>query len=240
MLDLSDDSAKQQGKSKQKRSKKDERESSDEREDERESSTKAYEPAPRRPRTRRRRRVSTSPLNQATQMNQEDFEAEEHSVRSGRQYTVKPRPRRSRIYQEDTTDDNATNTSGGNRDSSQESSDRNNKEAKYQGDPVHGILEILQDDYGFIRKKNYVQGNDDVYVQPQMIRRFNLRDGDEIEGFARDQNNQERYQALTYITTVNGLEPEKMRNRPQFSSLTPIYLMNAIPWKRIAWLCRVE
>ncbi len=88
---------------------------------------------------------------------------------------------------------------------------------------VSGILELMPDGYGFLRLKNYLQGPNDIYVPPQYIRRFKLRQGDEIVGPCRSQRDSDRYEALYYIKSVNGRPPEEMIRRPRFDSLTPIY-----------------
>lgn len=86
-----------------------------------------------------------------------------------------------------------------------------------------GVLEIMPDGYGFLRRDNYLQGSKDIYVPPQYIRRFGLRQGDYVTGSVRLQRDNDRYQALLYIKDVNGLPPEKMLHRPHFDRLTPIY-----------------
>lgn len=91
------------------------------------------------------------------------------------------------------------------------------------GELVSGVLEIMPDGYGFLRKDNYLQGSKDIYVPPQYIRRFNLREGDLVVGPGKVQRDSDRYQALLYIKEVNGLPPERMIRRPHFDKLTPIY-----------------
>ena len=91
------------------------------------------------------------------------------------------------------------------------------------GEMVSGVLEIMPDGYGFLRKDNYLQGAKDIYVPPQYIRRFNLRQGDLVVGPGKVQRETDRYQALLYIKEVNGLPPERMIRRPNFDKLTPIY-----------------
>jgi transcription termination factor Rho len=85
-----------------------------------------------------------------------------------------------------------------------------------------GVLEIMQDNYGFLRMENYLQSNNDIYVPPQYIRRFNLRTGDYVVGPVRKQRD-DRYQALYYVKEVNGQPPDKVVKRPHFDRLTPIY-----------------
>lgn len=91
------------------------------------------------------------------------------------------------------------------------------------GEIQAGVLEIMPDGYGFLRKDNYLQGSKDIYVPPQYIRRFGLRAGDLVSGPVKLQRETDRYQALLYIKEVNGLPPEKMLRRPHFDRLTPIY-----------------
>ncbi len=88
---------------------------------------------------------------------------------------------------------------------------------------AEGILDIHQDGYGFLRTDNYLSGEEDIYISPSQIRRFKLDTGDKIFGITRDPNQGERYKALLYVQSVNGMDPETARNRPRFDSLTPIY-----------------
>lgn len=102
------------------------------------------------------------------------------------------------------------------------------EEIKYS-DPVRktnlvsGILEIMADGYGFLRTNNYQSGENDVYVPQNLIRRFNLKNGDFIEGHSRMQHEGERFQALLYVQTVNGDSIETAIKRKSFDDLTPIY-----------------
>lgn len=88
---------------------------------------------------------------------------------------------------------------------------------------AEGILELHADGYGFLRSDNYLSGDEDIYISPSQIRRFRLRTGDKIFGVTRDPNPGERYKALLYIKSVNGMHPETCTKRPNFDSLTPIY-----------------
>ena len=90
-------------------------------------------------------------------------------------------------------------------------------------EPVTGVLELLPDGYGFLRTFNYMSGPKDVYVSPSQIRRFNLRTGDKIFGKGRVQRADEKFQALLYVTTVNGDTPDVAMKRRPFETLTPIY-----------------
>ncbi|MBL4932696.1 transcription termination factor Rho [Clostridium paridis] len=89
---------------------------------------------------------------------------------------------------------------------------------------LRGVLEILENNnFGFLRCKNYLTGEDDVYVSPSQIRRFNLRTGDEVEGKVREAKEGEKFKALIYVEKVNGDHPEKAVGRKSFETLTPIY-----------------
>jgi transcription termination factor Rho len=86
-----------------------------------------------------------------------------------------------------------------------------------------GILEIHPDGYGFLRADNYLPGNHDVYVSIAQIRRFNLRTGDHVVGKTRPQREGDRYNAMLFITEVNGMPPEQNAQRKPFDSLIPVY-----------------
>jgi len=88
-----------------------------------------------------------------------------------------------------------------------------------------GVLEILQDGFGFLRSPdaNYLPGPDDIYVSPIQIRRFSLRTGDTVEGEIRQPKEGERYFALLKIQTINFQEPERTRHKVHFDNLTPLY-----------------
>lgn len=91
------------------------------------------------------------------------------------------------------------------------------------GNTANGILEVLQDGYGFIRCENYLPGENDVYVSPSQIRRFNLKTGDIISGNTRVKTQSEKFSALLYVTTINGLRPAEAAKRNNFEDLTPIF-----------------
>jgi len=86
-----------------------------------------------------------------------------------------------------------------------------------------GLLDILPDGFGFLRTQGYTQSDSDIYVSLSQIRRFKLRRGDEITGQVRTPKDNEKYHALLKIHTVNGLDPEQARHRPNFDSLTPLF-----------------
>jgi transcription termination factor Rho len=88
---------------------------------------------------------------------------------------------------------------------------------------AEGILEMHQDGYGFLRRDNYLSGEDDIYISPSQIRRFHLDTGDKITGITRPPKAGEKFNALLYVKAVNDLPPATAINRPNFDSLTPIY-----------------
>jgi transcription termination factor Rho len=91
------------------------------------------------------------------------------------------------------------------------------------GETKVGILEVLPDGYGFIRCDNYLPGENDVYVSPAQIRRFNLKTGDIVGGNTRIRNQNEKFSALLYIKSVNGFHPSEAQKRKRFEDLTPIF-----------------
>ena len=88
-----------------------------------------------------------------------------------------------------------------------------------------GVLEVLQDGFGFLRSKeaNYLPGPDDIYVSPSQIKRFGLRSGDTVEGPIRAPKEGERYFALLKIDSINYEPTEKSKNKINFDNLTPLY-----------------
>ncbi|MGN1378466.1 MAG: transcription termination factor Rho [Dorea sp.] len=91
------------------------------------------------------------------------------------------------------------------------------------GMTAHGILEVMPDGYGFIRSDNYLPGENDVYVSPSQIRRFNLKTGDILEGNTRIKTQQEKFSALLYLTRINEMDPMRAMRRGNFEDMTPIF-----------------
>ena len=91
------------------------------------------------------------------------------------------------------------------------------------GVAANGILEVMPDGYGFIRCANYLPGENDVYVAPSQIRRFNLKTGDIIDGNIRIKTQNEKFGALLYLRKVNGYPPEIAVRRGNFEDMTPIF-----------------
>ena len=91
------------------------------------------------------------------------------------------------------------------------------------GEKANGILEVMQDGYGFIRCENYLPGENDVYVSPSQIRRFNLKTGDILKGSIRVKTQGEKFSALLYIDSINGYHPYEAQKRKNFEDLTPIF-----------------
>lgn len=87
-----------------------------------------------------------------------------------------------------------------------------------------GVLEVQENNnFGFLRCNNYLTGENDIYVSPSQIRRFNLRTGDEVQGKVREAKDGEKFKALLFVEKVNGDNPEKAIGRKNFETLTPIY-----------------
>ncbi|RAP58256.1 transcription termination factor Rho [Oleiagrimonas sp. MCCC 1A03011] len=99
---------------------------------------------------------------------------------------------------------------------------------------AEGVLEILQDGFGFMRSadESYLAGPDDIYVSPSQIRRFNLRTGDYITGRVRPPKEGERYFAMLRVETINGDPPEASKNKILFENLTPLFPRTAFHLER--------
>ena len=91
------------------------------------------------------------------------------------------------------------------------------------GYTANGILEVMQDGFGFIRSDNYLPGENDVYVSPAQIRRFGLKTGDILTGNTRVKTQAEKFSALLYVSTINGMRPAEAMKRKNFEDLTPVF-----------------
>lgn len=91
------------------------------------------------------------------------------------------------------------------------------------GQVVTGILEVLGDGYGFIRSDNYLPGENDIYINPAMIRRYNLKTGDILCGNVKVKAQTEKFAALLYLKSINGCRPDDAAKRRNFEDLTPIF-----------------
>ena len=90
-------------------------------------------------------------------------------------------------------------------------------------DEVIGVLEILPDGFGFLRGSNYLSTENDVYVSPSQIRRFNIKTGDKVRGITRHPKTGEKFRALLFVQKINDEDPETAIQRKAFETLTPIY-----------------
>ena len=97
------------------------------------------------------------------------------------------------------------------------------KKSLDSGIAANGILEVLADGYGFIRSENYLPGENDVYVAPSQIRRFGLKTGDIIVGNTRVKTQNDKFGALLFVKTINGMTPAEASRRKNFEDLTPIF-----------------
>ena len=91
------------------------------------------------------------------------------------------------------------------------------------GNMAEGVLEVMADGYGFIRSNNYLPGDDDVYVSPSQIRRFSLKTGDLVGGNTRVHTQQEKFSALLFVRTINGMSPSEAARRYNFEDMTPVF-----------------
>jgi transcription termination factor Rho len=91
-----------------------------------------------------------------------------------------------------------------------------------------GVLDIIEDGFGFLRGERYLPGPNDIYVSQSQIRRFGLRTGDWVSGHVRPPKDNEKYFSLLRVEAVNGMDPETARRRPNFDSLTPIFPLELI------------
>ncbi len=90
-------------------------------------------------------------------------------------------------------------------------------------DEVEGVLDLIDQGFGFLRFKNFLSSDADVYVSPSQIRKFNLKTGDKVHGVARKPKKGEKFRALLYVKSVNGLKPVAAKHRVSFDDLTPMY-----------------
>lgn len=90
-------------------------------------------------------------------------------------------------------------------------------------DLVEGVLEVMADGFGFLRTRNYLPSDGDVYIAPPQIRRFRLKTGDKVRGIVRPPKAGEKFNALLFIREVNGMNPDRAVHRPQFENLVPIF-----------------
>jgi len=91
-----------------------------------------------------------------------------------------------------------------------------------------GVLDIIEDGFGFLRGERYLPGADDIYVSQSQIRRFGLRTGDKVSGQIRPPKDNEKFHSLLRVEAVNGIDPETARRRPNFDTLTPIFPLELI------------
>lgn len=143
--------------------------------------------------------------------NTNNNEAVNNNHRQHQNERYEKRPYQERQYQERTYQEHTVNEGKASYD-----------EAK-EPEMADGILEVLQEGYGFIRCENFLPGENDVYVAPSQIRRFNLKTGDIIRGPKKAKTQVEKFSAIMYVESVNGLNPVVAQRRKAFETLTPIF-----------------
>ena len=98
------------------------------------------------------------------------------------------------------------------------------QQAEQRGNQLRGgVLEVVEDGIGFLRAESYLPGSNDIYVSQSQIKRFGLRTGDMVIGQVRSPKDSEKYYGLLRVDAVNGLNPDDIKKRPYFESLTPIF-----------------
>ena len=143
-------------------------------------------------------------------------------------------PKKDSLYPEDTSDEEYAVAEAEETSVTEESTEaeargkaehavRTMRHKEPEAEIVHGILEIMQEGFGFIRRENYLPSPNDIFLHSNYIRRFGLRTGDEVTGPVRPKKESDKYAPLQYIKEVNGMAPEKMQRRLHFDKLTPIY-----------------
>ncbi len=110
----------------------------------------------------------------------------------------------------------------------EEAPDVGKKEAEKELDSAAGLLEIMNDGFGFLRRYKYCYSDDDIYISASQIRRFNLRTGDMVAGKIRPPKDNERYFALLQVESINDAGPESFSRRPNFTSLVPVHPREAL------------
>lgn len=143
--------------------------------------------------------------------NTNNNEAVNNNHRQHQNERYEKRPYQERQYQERTYQEHTVNEGKASYDKAKEP------------EMADGILEVLQEGYGFIRCENFLPGENDVYVAPSQIRRFNLKTGDIIRGPKKAKTQAEKFSAIMYVESVNGLNPVVAQRRKAFETLTPIF-----------------
>lgn len=123
----------------------------------------------------------------------------------------------------DYENENGNSVNSGNSENTARENKKSDLSSLDSGNMANGILEVMPDGYGFIRCENYLPGENDVYVSPSQIRRFNLKTGDILVGNIRIKTQNEKYSALLYVQSVNGYKPFDAAKRKNFEDLTPIF-----------------
>ena len=104
-----------------------------------------------------------------------------------------------------------------------EKTEKNPKKETHENNDISGVIQVLEDGFGFLRCENFLTGTDDCYVSPTFVRKFNLKTGDMVCGNTRPPRDGERFPALIYIKTINGDAPGVAIHRTDFDDLTPIF-----------------
>ncbi len=171
-----------------------------------------------RPRTERgERQDSRSQIGEGRRLSVRNYERTERTERQERPERMERTERQERLERMERTEQRQETRQDAISLTSQDMAELDS------GIEANGILEVMQDGFGFIRCENFLPGENDVYVAPSQIRRFNLKTGDIIVGNRRVKSATEKFAALLYIKTVNGYPLSTTETRPNFEDLTPIF-----------------
>lgn len=156
-------------------------------------------------------------------MDAEEERAKTEKPKAEKQKAEKPKPEKPKEEKPKETQTPSEEAAPEGKDKENPNELSEDKKVLDSGIEVGGIIEVLSDGYGFIRCDNYMPGDDDVYVAPSQIRRFSLKTGDIVTGNMRIRSTNDKFGALLYVKSINGLKPENMGKRVNFEDLTPIF-----------------
>lgn len=150
-------------------------------------------------------------------------QSEEAKTENRTQEKPEYKTQRSNMYQRSPRTSSNTGPAQGSQNTGGQGQTQSNLSDLDSGIPANGILEVMPDGFGFIRCENYLPGDNDVYVSPSQIRRFNLKTGDIVSGSKRIKSQTEKFAALLFVNKVNGMPAHHAERRPNFEDLTPIF-----------------
>lgn len=153
-----------------------------------------------------------------------EFEMPGENISAVREKTKDASDNKASTDIQNTSSDNKTQVRNAQSSSQTNIQNRNTNDKKnLASDEVEGVLEVIDQGYGFLRFKNFLSSELDVYVSPSQIRKFSLKTGDKVKGVTRTPTSTEKFRALLYISEINAMKPRSNYQRPRFDDLTPTY-----------------